>query len=141
MGRMTKDEVCCLGRVPFAIFLLVSAADGKFQKKELVAFLECIKSSGDETIREAMVIAKVRADEVIAELAEDVDGALPMVEEASTIIDERLTLKEGVRVKRTLFNAARATARASGGGWFGLGAKIGHEERKALKQISDALGL
>ena len=141
MGKFTKDEVCCLGKAPFAAFLVVSAADGRFQQKELLAFLDFIKSRGEGVICQAMATSQLKAQEVISELAADFGKALPLLEEASQIIDRRLSLKEAVQAKRTLLDAARVTARATGSGWLGLGTKVGHEEREALKEIAAALGL
>jgi hypothetical protein len=130
--RFSAQEWQDLRVVPLAAFYLVAGADGKVDEKEVAAFVTELAAGAalkDELHRE---LALDIASDVQTALASAQANAQGHVARAKGILKAKLSADEYQRFVGSLFISGLKVARASGGGFLGLGDKISEEEKAAL---------
>jgi hypothetical protein len=140
--RIRSEEI--IARSPLLVFLLVAAADGRVDKKELLQFqklLTTASQSQSPLFRQTLNTLPSKLQEYTKSLVEA--GAISWMLELvqlSGILDEKHA-DEAKSFKESLYALAVQVAESAGGGWFGLGQKISEEEKAALDMLRATLGL
>ncbi len=139
-----KDQteiVTCIARAPGIVFLLVAAADGKIDNKEIKQFAKLLKSPDYEIL----VAAMQQAGQSLLDLLTDVQNSqlqpLEELKQLREILDNYFPEDAALLYKSTLLKLAIGTAQASGGLFGIFGNKIGKEEEIVLAMIVSVLGL
>jgi len=127
--------------LPLRAFVLVAAADGAIDRREIRQGLRGLEELADTTVVGAAALEHLQTapfGEVLEELASETPaahGAALMV--VGAVLDEALGAR-AVQEKRAVVRYARSVAEASGG-WFGFGAKADDSQEAVLGMISVAL--
>jgi hypothetical protein len=129
--------------VPLWVFFTVAGSDGKFDKKELMAF--------DKALQEALLQPEPLVRDILLATRENIDELLPESMEKLAAVDmvamwnwvaDLLQIKAGPEqagaVKDAMLGVGWRVAAASGG-FLGLGSKVSPEERLALAAIAHHL--
>lgn len=139
----SSDDFETLKQSVFLIFFLVSAADGKVDKKELVAFVKLL--SDPEKIKNSLlnrivtnVIHEVPA--IVSEMARKKLDYINELGKLKRVIDDNLSSEDANSFKMSLLLVGKEIAEASGG-FLGFGSKISNEEKGALAAIALCLGV
>lgn len=132
-----------LKNAPFLIFFLISAADGKIDKKEVLEFIKIL--SAPESQDNALMVRIITnvISSVPDRLSEMVKGNVnPAVEliKIRLILEANLSVEDAQAVKSALLDLGNRIASASGS-FFGFGNKIDKKEKAALEAIAGCLGL
>ncbi len=139
----TDEEWDLLGRAPCLVFILVAAADGGIDRKEIASFGSILQKQDDglspvfsrildytrnnlEAILEAITKSALAAPECLLRI-----GLL--------LKSERISRQEALMVAVRLCELGKAIASASGGGLFGFGSKISKQEAQALSFLEQLL--
>ena len=136
----TEADMQTITRSPLLVFMLVAAADGKVDKKEMQAFQKVVMtvmSSATPLLRDAMTRLLPKIDEHLQALRE----AEPSeeVERLAKILDTHFP-QEAKQFKEDLIGVAIQIAESSGG-FMGFGSKISKDEKEAIGAIAAVLGL
>lgn len=143
-SRMHPAEWSTLTFAPFWVFNAVAGADGKLDHKELLAL--------EEAIRRVELTDSPLLDEVLTQCRQDLDGMLTAwradgrtfdvgLTRVRQILDQRVAMAEAEAFKKGLLTIGLRVANASGGGLFGLGARVSRSEREALALVDSFLDL
>jgi hypothetical protein len=139
-AEISPEDREVLVRAPLLVFLLVAAADGKVDKKELRAF--------ESAITNVMTTATPLLREVMAEMLPQLERHLTDLQERNpvddlkrlaSILDTRYP-NEAEAFKHTLVAIAIQIAESSGG-FLGFGSKVSKEEAKSIAGIAVILGI
>ncbi len=124
---------------PF-VFLLVAAADGKVDKKELKQFSKLLADERFAMLAGAMASAGTSIEQLLMAAQQRLKN--PMVEllELRRVIDTHLSPAGAAQFKTALQSFGQAIAEASGG-FFGFGRKVDKHEAAMLKVIGTTLGV
>ncbi|MBT8447456.1 MAG: DUF4299 domain-containing protein [Gammaproteobacteria bacterium] len=137
------DAEKMLVSAPVAIFLLVAAADGSIDKKEVAAFqsqLVTSLASTDERVGALSMACMAQFQEILGGLQSGgPDLCLRVLIQARAAAERVLGADNDQQYLVVLNDMAISIAEASGGGLFGFGKKIGKEERAVLELIEQAL--
>jgi tellurite resistance protein len=142
-AMFAPEDLEVLKRSPFLVFFIVAAADGKVDKKELLAFIEILSDS--EKYPNALLnrILANLINEVTSIISGMADKDLNYIEELCNlrrVIDGNLSPEDAIAFKMSLLIISKEIAEASGG-FFGIGNKISKEEKAAIASIALCLGI
>ncbi len=137
---VTAEEGEMLARAPLLVFLLVAAADGKVDKKELASFeaiIDAVMEGASPLLRKAMSEMLPQMERFLG----DMMGRNPVedLQRVAAILDAHYP-NEAELFKRSLVAIAIKIANSSGG-FLGLGSKISKDEKIAIAAIAVTLGL
>jgi len=137
---ISKEVILHLAKAPVLIFLLVAAADGHIDKKEIKQFKKILRDPTYRLLFSAMQEAESNPMDVM--LAIKNDGILPS-EELHLIrgILDALEEPVGTLYRKLLYQLGKSIAEASGGFLGIFGNKISQAESQALSSIATILGL
>lgn len=130
-----------------AVFVLTAGADGKIDKKEITAFQKKLVEGLVGVVEgEIMAIAAVKTATTLEERLstlgqlspEDIAGSIVL---ARQIVETAVGEEKATTFAKALYDMAESVAEASGGGFLGMGSKIGKEEKVVLGGIRQLLGL
>ncbi|MFW6085921.1 MAG: hypothetical protein ACODAG_01855 [Myxococcota bacterium] len=140
MSNLEVDDEL-LARALGWVYVLVSTADGRMDRKETRRFMQLLdRDDAFESawMKRAMEQAKVQSKMVIDGMASDPDACLPELERLGTAADEQLPADEARAFKHDLLAFGKAIARASGG-VLGVGSKIAGSEAETLGRLATLL--
>lgn len=120
---------------PFIVFLIVSAADGTIDKKELKAFGKVLSCQSHPLTLELLASMPDAPHTIIQELLNDPQAMAERLETTVTDIDNVLPRADALLFKVALFNIGQEVAEASGG-FFGFGKRISKKEKVALTTVA-----
>jgi len=120
---------------PFIVFLIVSAADGTIDKKEIKALGKVLSSQSHPLTIELLASMPDAPHTIIQELLNDPQAMAERLETTVTDIDSVLPRSDALLFKVALFNIGQEVAEASGG-FFGFGKKISKTEKAALTTVA-----
>ena len=140
-SSLSEDIRNVLGRAPVLIFLLVAAADGQIDKKELKTFQKLIGETQYEVLLAMMQQAEASPSEAIQQLLADGGNLIEHLATLTQTLNEVLPSDFASAVKGALFAFARDISQASGGFLGIFGRKMGKEEKAVLALIAQAFGL
>ncbi len=137
------DDFNTLKNAPFLIFFLVSAADGKIDKKEVLEFIKVLSSpeiqSHDLMVRVITNIITTVPERLTEMATADINYAVELIK-IRLILETNLPSEEALEIKKSLLDLGNRIASASGS-FFGFGSKIDKKEKAALDAIASILGL
>jgi len=139
----SADSGQALEQAITAIFLVVAAADGEVDKKELKAFVNAVKEAvvtqPEQNVKYFLVgLANLEVN--LSSLKNQ--GAMHCLEvlaEARVAAFQLLSESDATTYLNALYAMGENIASASGGGILGMGSKIGKEEKLALEAIKKLL--
>lgn len=139
---LTERQWTAIAAAPVIVFMLVAAADGKADAKEISAFGKKLTenlASGSRVMKGAVMRAAPNLQLLIEKLTETgVEGMAGLLVAARQMVDETLGRGEGHRFASALYALGESVASASGG-FFGFGNKISAEERVILNGLKKLL--
>lgn len=143
-GEPSDAEWMEIAKGPVLAFLLVAAADGKVDKKELEGFGKVITQLAAQQQHKAvarmMQTAYGNLNTMIPALVSDMGNAVATFESVTKLIDTRFAKEDAMMIKTAILFLAREIAESSGG-FLGFGPKISKDEKMALVAIMNLLGL
>lgn len=143
-GEPSDAEWMEIAKGPILAFLLVAAADGKVDKKELEGFGKVITQLAAQQQHKAvarmMQTAYGNLDTMIPALVSDMGNTVATFESVTKLIDTRFAKEDGTMIKTAILFLAREIAESSGG-FLGFGPKISKDVKMALVAIMNLLGL
>lgn len=133
-----------IASAPVIVFLLVAAADGNVDRKEVAAFakgLEANLSGKSSIMAGALARAVLHLEELIQALAAEspVERAAMLVV-ALQLVERDAGVPRARIFARALYELGENVAQASGG-FMGFGNKIGKEEQVVLDALKKLLNL
>jgi hypothetical protein len=136
----SEEDMKLITRAPLLVFLLVAAADGKIDKKEMIGFQKVsmeVMVGATPLLREAMSRLLPKIDEHLR--AMQASNPVEQLERLSTVLDS-FYAKEARTFKEQLMTIAIKIAESSGG-FLGMGSKVSKDEKMAIAGIGMVLGL
>ncbi|MCD6052802.1 MAG: hypothetical protein K0Q55_4224 [Verrucomicrobia bacterium] len=132
-----------LGRSPLLVFIMVAAADGKVDKKEMIAFRQILENIEDCSSQLLIALIQgVTIPKIEIFLSELTSGDVSPIDELKSIAVtlDQYYAEHARQFKESLVDIARRIAEASGG-VFGFGQKIDENETTVIAGIALMLGL
>ena len=143
-GEPSDGEWMEIAKAPILAFLMVAAADGKVDKKELEGFGKVITGLAAQQKHKAvarmMQTAFGNIETMVPALISDMGNAVATFESVTKLIDSRFGKEDAMMIKSSVLFLAREIAESSGG-FLGFGPKISKDEKMALVAIMSLLGL
>lgn len=141
--EFSEDDFELLKQSVFLVFFLVAAADGKVDKKELIAFVTLL--SNPEKINNSLlnrIVTNVISDApaIVTEIARQDINYIEELRRLKTVINKNLSAGDANAFKLSLILLGKEIAEASGG-FLGFGSKISKDEKAALGAIALCLGV
>ena len=118
---------------PF-VFLLVAAADGSIDKKELKRFSQLMAEEEYAILAAMMVQAGIPIEQLLAACKERLADPVNELMSLGQIIDDRLPADAALQFKAALLKFGHAIAKSSGG-FLGFGRKVDKQEAAMLALI------
>lgn len=130
-------------RAPVMAFYIVAQADGEVDLKESQALFdfvnECAANQGDQRIfPNACRRLQREMKQAIASLKGFAPGEFQYV---IGQLDHRLNAETAAAYKQRVYELAEKVAKASGGGFLGIGSKVNERKQQALLWIKEVLSL
>jgi hypothetical protein len=139
-AEVSAEDREVLVRAPLLVFLLVAAADGKVDRKEVAAFQSVVTgvmTTATPLLRDAMSKMLPELDSHLAEVQRR--NPVEELKRLASILDTKYP-NEAEAFKHTLVAIAIQIAESSGG-FLGLGSKVSKEEAKSIAGIAVILGV
>lgn len=141
---LTPAEQKIIAKAPFYVFVLIAAADGKVDKKEMLTFASIAENLYKQQDH-------IPTSFMMHRFFEDQDAIMEDVKSSATkpslffpllndIIERRFSATDAAILRMFLYLMAEKIA-SSSGGILGLGSKISKEEKAALSFLAHAFGL
>ena len=125
------EHIACAA--PF-VFLLVAAADGSIDKKELKRFGTLLAKDEYAILAAAMAQAGLSIEQLLSACKERLQDPVNELMALARVIDARLPTDTALQFKTALLKLGHAIAQASGG-FLGFGKKIDKQEAAMLALI------
>jgi hypothetical protein len=141
--RFSAEEWADLMFLPVAVFFMVAGADGKVDQKEILAFATDVGQGAllkDELHRELAIDVAGNIQSILQRVS-NLKLAQNFVERTKGFLRAKLSEEEYQRFTASLFISGVKIAKASGGGFLGLGDKVSKEEKTALAVFAASWGL
>jgi hypothetical protein len=139
--QFDEQERQVIAQAPVLIFLLVSAADGTIDKREVKGFESILTSPPYADLLLLMGRARLSVVDTLRQLTENPVDYLAELQRIDRVLETRLSLIEAQQLKLQLYDLAQAVAAASGGFMGVMGNPIGDQEQTALKVIAGIFGI
>jgi len=139
----TEEETARLADAPYLVFLVVAAADGKVDEKEVSAFQKALvqaAASEHPVVHEMFARGLQDPEGRLRKLLSETPAPADALAAAGALISEKLPRDEANGIKMALFLLGKAVAEASGG-FLGFGSRISKQEKKALAAVLLLLGI
>ncbi|MEO5716064.1 MAG: hypothetical protein ABIT37_21475 [Luteolibacter sp.] len=141
-GDLTETDLNALSRGPVLVFLLVAAADGSVDKKEILEFGAILSKAA---ALPGSIFQKMLATSIVsqAEILQQVmaSGEAPLAQLVQLLQAlEKCPAGEADLIRNGLYVIAYRIANASGG-FLGFGSKISPGEQRALDMLKTLLGV
>lgn len=140
-SALEKQDRLAIAQAPLLVFLLVSAADGTIDEKEIARFQALLISEPYRELLERMEQAQVVIGDSLQSLAATEVDYLAELERIDLALQRHASEGDARRIKRLLVELGESIAASSGGVSDGDEGSIGPEERTALKVIAGILGV
>ncbi len=137
---LSEQDAQVVAQAPVLVFLLVSAADGTIDKREIRGFESLLVSDPYRDLLQVMVRVRLSVIDTLRELTEHPVDYLAELQHINRVLGG-LPVEQGQRLKRQLYDLGQRVA-ASSGGIFGLmGNPVSDQEQTALKVIASLFDL
>lgn len=141
---LTDEHRQALTLAPLLVFLLVAAADGTIDEKEVKAFQkELIHGIATDSDLMLGVIVRLLAnfEQYMGVLQANKVNPIESIIDISVILRERVAEDEAEKFKRAMLSIGKKVAEASGGLFGVFGSKISKQEQAALDALAALLGV
>jgi hypothetical protein len=142
---ISAEQWDLIAYAPVGVFLLVAGADGNVDKKEIGAFQKglvggVLGASNSEIMQQALLHVSKDLDDRLDVLTRQSGEAIAkMLFTAQQYVRAGAGPEAAQLFSNALCSLGEQVANASGGGFLGLGSKIGKEEKAILSQIRHIL--
>ena len=130
-----------VARAPVLIFLVVAAADGDVDNKELKMFQKLLSGKKYQVLLALMQQSDVSTTEAVSQLVAQGGDLNARLAELNDAIDNAFSEESALGLKLTLLAFAHSIAEASGGFLGIFGSKVSNQEKVAMAMIAHAFGL
>lgn len=142
-GKFSSQDYQALISAPYLIFILVAAADGKVDDKEIKEFIKLLTNPGtlENPLLHKVITSTIgSAGEYLTQVLSRSDDYIQELEKLKRIVDDNLPDSEAREFKMALLQLGKQIAAASGG-FFGFGNKISKQKKMALAAIAICLDI
>ncbi len=140
-NEMSQEILQHLAKAPALIFLLVAAADGKVDKKEIAQFRKILQDPAYQPLFAAMRETEMDVGQLLAALKDNGRSPIDELTILRKILESLMPEEAATAYKIMLLKLAKSIAEASGGFLGVFGSKISKEEKNAIAAIAATLGL
>lgn len=138
---LDDHEAQVIAQAPVLVFLLVSAADGTIDKREIKGFEAILTSPPYTDLLALMGRARLSVVDTLRQLTEHPIDYLAELKRIDRVLESRLPVAEGQHLKLLLYDLGRSVASASGRILGVAGNPISDQEQTALKVIAGIFGV
>jgi hypothetical protein len=135
------NPLSCIAKAPGVVFLLVAAADGRVDAKEVKQFEKLLQSPEYEILIAAMQEDGNSIMQLLADLKNNQLQPIEELKQLRFVLDSCLPEEMAMAYKIALIKLAKGIAEASGGLFGIFGSKISKQEKVVLAIIASELGL
>jgi hypothetical protein len=143
-GDPTEEEWALIGQAPVLAFLLVAAADGNVDKKEVASFGKTLSGLASQHEHPAtakmMQMAQQGLPEILPRLLSGKIEPVELMRSFTELVERRFSQQDAQIIKTAILFTAHQIAESSGG-FLGMGPKISKQEKQALGALVSLLGL
>lgn len=145
-GELSAEQLATLDSGVVIVFLMIAAADGSIDRKEVMSFHKTLSGFGDlppGLFKGMLLRCQHQLEHHLNALTSGGTSVVALLAQLTGVREVLNACPENERtmVAQGLYRLAHDVASSSGGGFFGLGAKIDKSERAALELIARALGV
>ncbi len=134
------EDIMCLAKAPSAVFMLVAAADGKIDDKELQAFINIIREDEYKILLSAIYAANSSPPEMLEQMQSEGGNIVDLLVRLNAILNVGFSADIALGYKVALFKFARGIAEFAGG-FSSYDSSTRPEEKAALLLIFHLLEL
>lgn len=138
----TMDEWRTLQFAPLWVFTAISAANKKVSKKEITALAKEISEAHlykEPLVQEVLGSVGSDFESVFREYQADSRDVMRGLSDVADLLDSKAETEQAKNFKMAMLLMGRNIAEASGGGFLGMGKKMGDNEKAALVLVAAAL--
>ncbi|MEJ2453943.1 MAG: hypothetical protein P8103_07280 [Candidatus Thiodiazotropha sp.] len=139
--QLNSEHAKAFATAPILVFLMIAAADGTIDKKEVKQFQKLLMKQEYQALLAMMQMADVSVSEYIQTFLSANTNYVHELQKVSTALDENLSQEQATVIKLMLLSLGKGIAESSGGFLGVFGNKISKEERLALAIITQIFGL
>ncbi len=139
--QLNEEHARAFASAPILVFLLIAAADGTIDKKEIKQFQQLLLKKEYQALLAMMQLADVSISDYIQALLSAETDYITELQKVSAALDENLSQDRATAIKLMLLSLGKGIAESSGGFLGVFGSKISKEERVALAVITQIFGL
>jgi len=135
---LTEEDWNLISLAPISAFLLVAAADGKIDKKEMKAcsdVLSDLASQQEHPLTAKMMQSALLNLPIVIPRLLSSENPMEELLNANILINEKIGGEDAKIMKNSVLVMAKKIAEASGG-FLGFGNKIDEDEKQALQLLS-----
>ena len=136
VSHLDDRDVQVVAQAPVLVFLLVSAADGAIDKREIKRFAALLSGTSFSDLMAVMQRARLSIVDALRQLSENQVDYLAELQRIARVLDSRLPAKLALRVKSQLYRLGHGIATSSDQVAESAGERISEQERIALKVIA-----
>jgi hypothetical protein len=140
-NRFEEQELQVLAQAPVLVFLLVSAADGTIDKREIRDFESILSSPPYVDLVALMGRCGLSVVDTLRQLTERPVDYLAELQRIDRVLETRLPVAEAQHLKLQLYDLGHCVASASGRFLGVVGSPISGQEQTALKVIAGIFGV
>lgn len=141
LEHVDDSEAQIIAQAPVLVFLLVSAADGTIDKREIKRFETLLLSSSYRDLMAVMLRARLSIVDTLRQLTESRFDYMAALQHIAQVLDSRLPANLAQRVKTQLYDLGCCIAASSGHSQTSDDDPISQQERVALKVIAGLIGV
>ncbi len=136
-----QQEIQVIAQAPVLVFLLVSAADGTIDKREIRGFESILTSEPYKELLALMGRAGLSVVDTLRQLTERPVDYLAELKRIDEVLSSRLPAAQAQQLKLQLYDLGHKVASVSGRFMGVVGSPISDQEQTALKVIAGIFGI
>jgi hypothetical protein len=136
-----RQDMQVIAQAPVLVFLLVSAADGTIDKREVKGFESILTSPPYADLLALMGRARLSVVDTLRQLTEHPADYLAELQRIDLILEAGLPAAEARHLKLQLYDLGHSVASASGHFMGVAESPISYQEQTALKVIAGIFGV
>jgi uncharacterized tellurite resistance protein B-like protein len=141
VNHLNKQETRVIAQAPVLIFLLVSAADGTIDKREIKSFESLLTTPLYSDLLDVMARARLTIIDTLRQFTENPVDYLQELQQINRVLDRRLPADLAQRMKLQLYQLGWHVAVSSGHSPEEVDNHICRQEGTALKVVAGLFGI
>ncbi|MEJ2455969.1 MAG: hypothetical protein P8103_17700 [Candidatus Thiodiazotropha sp.] len=141
LNHVDEHEARVIAQAPVLVFLLVSAADGTIDKREIKGVESLLSSEPYSDLFAVMVRARLSINDTLRQLTENPVDYLQELKRIDRVLDNRLPSALSLKLKQQLYDLGHHVALSSGRFLGLVGDPVSKQELTALKVIAGLFGI